>query len=204
MFESRHDHLKSEVKRLQTVIFECRYQCRIKQRDQYDMDTLINRGIPVTGIDWMDDLADQQDVSRLLTIDQMVEYCDRGVNFWLDDPKAYAGVIYTAITDYIQYYAELADAYPNLPIPDQEDFEKLDGLATNIYRLYRCYEQPREMSGLLGRIAMRRRSFAPQVNLAPKPLMNDDGSIEQKEHKSLLPVLGYRFTPRKEPTNNDH
>lgn len=206
MVMHRHQFVKEEVARLQLVIFECRYSCRLMQRDQYDVDTLANRGIPVTGIDWLDQLADEQHVHRLLTINEMVEYADKRINFWLEEPQTYATIIYKALTDYIEYYAELSDIYPNLPIPDQEDFEKMDHLASSIFRLHRCYETEIELKGFLGRLRKRRRAFTvngPVGENKHQLLVNDDGSVVQREHQSNLNLLGYRFQARKEPTNGD-
>lgn len=202
MAQNRRDFVKDEVKRLQTVIFDCRYACRLMQRDQYDVETLENRGIPVTGIDWMDNLADEQHVHRLLTINDMVEYASKRINFWLDEPQIYATIIYKSITDYIEYYAELSDIYPNLPIPDQEDFEKLDNFAATIFRLHRCYEKEVELKGFLGRLRARRRAFTingPVGMAKDQPLINEDGTVQQREHTSNLELLGYRFQARKEP-----
>ena len=203
---NRHAYVIAEVKRLQTVIFECRYNCRIMQRDQYDVEMLEKRGMPVTGIEWLDNLNDESHVYRLLTINQMTEYATKGVNFWLDDPATYAGVIYKAVSDYILYYAELSDIYPNLPIPDQEDFEALDTLAPNIYRLYRCYESEIDVSTFMGRLRSRRRGFdaaqahADRIN---KPRLEDKDIVPQKEHTSRLGLFGHRYQVRKEPTHDD-
>jgi len=202
---NRTQYVLSEVKRLQSVIFDCRYQCRVKQRDQYDIDYITNRGIPVTGIEWLDVINDDMDVSRLLTINQMTEFAGKGINFWLEDPKTYATVIYKALTDYIQYYAELSDLYPNLPIPDQEDFEAMDALAKNIFRLHRCYDHELPMTGFLGRLQARRRNFKLSDFGMTKPdiVLGEDGSVQQREHKSNLELLGYRFQHRKEPDDVD-
>ncbi|QXO10306.1 hypothetical protein pEaSNUABM37_00347 [Erwinia phage pEa_SNUABM_37] len=203
--QTRREFIIAEVKRLQTVIFECRYACRMTQRDQYDVTYLEERGIPVTGIDWIDALADEQQNHVLLTIDRMVELCDQGINFWLDDPSRYAGIIYKSITDYILYYAELSDIHPNLPLPDQDDFERLDDLAKNIYKVYRCYETEIDTGGFISRLRNGRvRAFdmqkAGMINMG-KPILNDDGSVPQKEHQSqLATAFGYRYRPRKEPT----
>jgi hypothetical protein len=205
---SRHDFIIAEVQRLQTVIFTCRYSCRMTQRDQFDVQYLENRGIPVTGIDWIDQLADEQQNTVLLTIERMTELCEQGINFWLDDPKSYAGIIYKACTDYILYYAELSDMYPNLQIPDQEDFEALDNLATVMYRLYRCYENPIDTAGFMGRLRARRmRAFdavsAGAVNKDKPRLANENGEVPQKEHQSQLKAaFGYRYRSRKEPEQN--
>lgn len=203
---SRRDHVVAEVKRLAIVIFECRYSCRIMQRDQYDIETLENRGIPVTGIEWLDNINDESHVSRLLTIEKMCEYATKGVNFWLDDPSSYSGIIYKACVDYITYYAELSDMYPNLQIPDQEDFEALDLLARNMYKLYRCYETELDTATFMGRLRARRRGFDinhSTVSRYGKPLTDEEGVVPQKEHKSNLTLFGHRYQPRKEPTNDD-
>lgn len=205
--QTRREFLISEIKRLQTVIFTCRYSCRMTQRDQYDVQYLEDRGIPVTGIDWIDQLAEEQQNTVLLTIDRMTELCAQGINFWLDNPNPYAGIIYKACTDYIIYYAELSDIHPNLPLPDQEDFEALDKLATVMYRLYRCYESEIETGGFMGRLRARRiRAFdavaAGAVN-KHKPILNEDGVVQQKEHQSQLSTaFGYRYRARKEPDQN--
>lgn len=205
--QNRRDFIVSELKRLQTVIFECRYSCRMTQRDQYDVKYLENRGIPVTGIDWVDALADEQQNNVLLTIERMTELCAQGINFWLENPQSYAKVIYTSITDYINYYGELSDIYPNLPLPDQEDFEALDELAKNIFRLHRCYESEVETSGFMARLRGRRnRAFnmeAMGMTTRNQPLLNEDGEVPQREHVSQLKnVFGYRYRVRKEPTQN--
>lgn len=200
--QTRLDFLKSEVKRLQTVIFDCRYQCRIMQRDQYDVATLQSRGIPVSGIDWVDQFADEGPVHRLLTINDMTDLAVNRINFWLDDPKTYSVVIYKAITDYVTLYTELADAYPNLPIPDQEDFEALDELACSIFKLYRCYDKEIELKGLIGRLRNRRR-FSVDLHAMgmAQPMIRqlDNEPPPQREHSTLLPLLGHRYNPRKEP-----
>jgi len=206
---NRRDFIVEEVKRLQTVIFECRYQCRMTQRDQYDVQYLENRGLPVTGIDWIDQLADEQQNTVLLTIERMTELCAQGINFWLENPGTYAGIIYKACTDYIVYYGELSDMYPNLQLPDQEDFEALDELAKSMYRLYRCYESEVETGGFLSRLRGRRmRSFdmvKAGMSTKDQPMLNEDGSVPQREHQSQLSTaFGYRYRPRKEPTANEH
>lgn len=205
--QTRREHIIAEVNRLKIVIFECRYSCRMTQRDQYDVKYLENRGIPVTGIDWLDQLADEQQNTVLLTIERMTELCEQGINFWLDNPQTYATIIYKAITDYILYYGELSDMYPNLPLPDQEDFEALDNLAKNIYRLHRCYESEIETGTFMSRLRKRRlRSFdihKAGMTTMNQPLLNEDGSVPQKEHQSqLATTFGYRYRPRKEPTAN--
>lgn len=203
--QSRTEYVKDEIRRLQIVIFECRYQCRILQRDQYDVETLTNRGIPVSGVDWMDQFADEQHITRLFTIAQMCEFAEKRINFWLEEPQTYATVIYKSVTDYIALYAELSDMYPNLPIPDQEDFESLDQLATNLFRLHRCYETEIELKGFLGRLRQRRRSFSLSDYGMTKPAiqLGNDGEVQQREHVSNLELLGHRYRPRKEPENGD-
>lgn len=205
--QTRREFIISEIKRLQTVIFTCRYSCRMTQRDQYDVRYLEERGIPVTGIDWIDQLADEQQNTVLLTIERMTDLCQQGINFWLDDPKSYAGIIYKACTDYILYYAELSDIHPNLPLPDQEDFEALDELATVMYRLYRCYEGEIETAGFMGRLRARRiRAFDAVASGAVRrhePVLKDEESVPQKEHQSqLASAFGYRYRARKEPNQN--
>lgn len=206
--QSRREFIISEVKRLQTVIFECRYACRITQRDQYDVEYLETRGIPVTGIDWIDALADEQQNHVMLTIERMTELSAQGINFWLDNPAQYSGIIYKAITDYILHYAELSDVYPNLQLPDQEDFEALDDFAKNLYKVYRCYEKEVETGGFMTRLRGRRaRSFdmhkAGMTNLN-KPILDEEGAVPQKEHQSQLSTaFGYRYRPRKEPNSVD-
>lgn len=205
--QNRREFLITEINRLKSVIFDCRYQCRMTQRDQYDVKYLENRGIPVTGIDWLDQLADEQQNTVLLTIERMTELCSQGINFWLDNPQTYAGIIYKAITDYILYYGELSDMFPNLPLPDQEDFEALDELAKNIYVLHRCYESEIDTGSFMGRLRKRRlRAFDMHkagMSTLNQPLLSEDGSVPQKEHQSQLSaVFGHRYRPRKEPTPN--
>lgn len=205
--QTRRDFLVSELKRLKMVIFDGRYSCRMSQRDQYDVTYLEERGIPVTGIDWIDQLADEQQNTLLLTIERMTELCANGISFWLNEPQTYSGIIYKACTDYILYYAELSDLYPNLQLPDQEDFEALDKLATSMYRLYRCYESPIDTGGFMGRLRGRRiRAFdavaAGAVN-KDRYIMRNPDEVQPKEHTSQLSsAFGYRYRARKEPTQN--
>ncbi|QZA71091.1 hypothetical protein AH06_322 [Erwinia phage AH06] len=194
------DFLKSELKRLQTVIFECRYECRIRQRDLYDVDYIQNVGVLSSGIAWLDAEMDNQLVDKYMTINQMTDCIKNGYNFYVLYPETYAGIIYKAITDYIRYYGELSDRFPNLQLPDQDDFEVLDGLATKIYELYRCYEKPEELSGVVGRLRKRRRSFDMQDPLPQVEVTRDeDGNVIAKEHNPLLDMFADRMTVKRIP-----
>ncbi|AHI60456.1 hypothetical protein RAY_306 [Erwinia phage vB_EamM_RAY] len=194
------EFLKSELERLQVVLFECRYECRIRQRDLYDVDYLQNVGLPSSGIAWLDQEMDNQLVDMFLTINKMTECVKNGYNFYINYPETYAGIIYKAITDYIRYYGELSDRFPNLPLPDQDDFEILDQTASKIYTVYRCYEKPEELSGIVGRLRRRRRSFDLQNPVAEVELQRDeDGNVIAKEHNSMLDMFADRMTVKRIP-----
>lgn len=195
------DFLKSEIKRLQTVIFEGSYECRIKQRDLYDVDYLQKVGLPSSGIGWLDQELDNQLVDVHMSINRMTECVKNGYNFYIQYPDTYAGIIYKAIVDYIRYYGELSDRFPNLPLPDQEDFELLDALATKIYTVYRNFEKAEDTAGMVGRIRrLRRRTFgnAPEQIEIDKEI-DEAGNVINKEHTSLMDLFADRMAVKKIP-----
>lgn len=195
------EYLKSEIKRLQTVIFECTYECRIKQRDLYNIEYLQKVGLPTSGIGWLDQELDNQMVDVHLTINRMTECVKEGHNFYINYPDTYVGIIYKAIVDYIRYYGELSDRFPNLSLPDQEDFEVLDLLASKLYTIYRNFEKPEDTAGMVGRLRrLRSRTFsnAPeQLDLEKE--VDEAGNVINKEHSSLMDLFADRMAIRKIP-----
>lgn len=203
---NRTQWLITEVKRLQNVIFKTRYACTVMQRDRFTLDYIDDVGIPVSGIGWLDEVMDSQQSRVLLTINDMTDFVTRHVNFTILEPQTYAEIIYHAITQYLQYYAELAEIFPNLTIPPQEDIEALDSTATCVYTVYRCFEPDPAMSGIAGRFRQRRsRIFATTALVsaakAQAQQTGQDGDFAAPAHRSQLSLFGHRITQKKAPTN---
>lgn len=202
---NRLDFLNKELKRLNTVIFESTYQCQMMQRDIYDMDYINTLGMPVSSIQQVNEIMDTQWSYCLLTMNDMVEYIAKGVSFKLDDPKVYAKVVYDSLVDYIKYYAEVSERYPNLPIPDAEDFIKMDDAAAKIYEVYRCFEPTHDMGTIMGRLRSRSRRFSnvTDVTKPEVPMVDKEGNVVVKQHDTALSAFSYRISRRKEPTKNE-
>lgn len=200
---NRIDQVKTELKRLQIVIFESRYQCQMMQRDIYDLEYINTLGMPVSDIPWVNDVMDTQWSYCLLTINQMVEYINNGVNFKLDEPKTYAGIIYKALVDYMRCYAEISERYPNFPLPDADDFVKMDTAAAKIYEVYRCFEPTEDTAGVLGRLRARRSRVIGVKPNTPVQVRDQEGNAVVKQHVSQLDSFGYRIRKRKEPNQHE-
>lgn len=202
---NRLDFLTKELKRLNTVIFDSTYSCQMMQRDIYDIDYINTLGMPVSSIHAVNEIMDSQWSYCLLTINDMVEYVAKGVSFKIDDPKVYAKVVYDTLVNYIKYYAEMSERYPNLTIPDADDFIKMDDAAAKVYEVYRCFEPTHDMGSVMGRIRARRSKFSNMRDVTkPEPVMTDkEGKVIVKQHESSLNNFSYRITRRKEPTKNE-
>lgn len=205
IIKNRLDFLKSELKRLNIVIFDSTYQCQMMQRDIYDLEYINTLGMPVSTIHAVNEIMDSQWSYRLLTINEMVEYISQGVSFKLEEPKTYAKIVYDSLTNYIKYYAELSERYPNLTIPDADDFIKMDEAAAKVYEVYRCFEPAGDMGSVMGRLRARRRRFSNVNDITKEevPKMDREGNIIVKQHESALDSFSYRISRRKEPTKNE-
>jgi len=196
--------LRSEIKRLNLVIFDSLYACRIRQCDYYDIDYIEKVGLYTTGLPWLDAELDNQWMDVGFSINTMTELVRDGYNFILVDPKTYSGIVYKSITDYMRYWAELSDRHPNTPLPSQEDFEALDKLAQLVYKQYRGYETPEESSGLAARLrAQRSRLFTINTpNKAPDKPLDELGTAINKEHESMMDMFAYRLVSKRAPKDD--
>lgn len=203
--KNRLDFLTAELKRLQIVIFDSTYQCQMMQRDIYDLDYINTLGMPVSSIHTVNEIMDSQWSYRLLTINEMVEYIAQGVSFKLEEPGTYAKVVYDSLTNYIKYYAEVSERYPNLQIPDADDFIKMDDAAAKVYEVYRCFEPAGDLGSIMGRIRARRSRFSNVRDLSKEPaqMLDKEGNVIVKQHETALSSFSYRISRRKEPTKNE-
>lgn len=193
------DVIISKLEEHQIAIFETRFEARMKQIDIIDIDYINNVGMMTSGIGWLDNEMDEQLSDVYLTVNQMVEYIQEGKSFHLVNPYVNAEKVYKLICNYVNLYAEASGRVPNLPLPPQEDFEALDFAAARIYELYRCYEKPVELKGLIGRFrTARARRFTDEA-INKEVTTDEQGNPIIKQHNPLIEAFDYRLTIKKAP-----
>ncbi|WP_368912242.1 hypothetical protein [Proteus mirabilis] len=196
-----NDEIVAKLTELSNIIFERTFECRIRQLYLYDLSYIERVGMPSSGMAWLDQEMDNQYVEKDFTINEMTDLIKDGKPFHLLMPQKYSGIVYKHITEYVELWVAINDRLPNIQLPDQEDFEALDATAKQIYELYRCYEEPVELTGLIGRLRAKRSRLFGKRNEdsdVPPPLVEGD-EIRLKQHESLLDAFGYKLQVRKAP-----
>lgn len=157
-------------------IFRTKFNCKIMQSEIGTIEERRRRGRLTTGDKERDRIMHSQDVHVMLTINEMVEYFERGttVKIAFEDTKT----IYRYIQNHLHYWANEVNAIMKLESgPPADDMILLDEFANAIYddakyfftNDFMATESGRRMLGSLGATASsmlsRRGSIAEQLNI---------------------------------------
>lgn len=157
-------------------IFRTKFNCKIRQADIGTIAERKNRGYLTTGDKVRDRVMHNQDVHVMLTINEMVEYFERGtiVKVPFEETKQ----IYQYIQNHLHYWANEANAIMKLESgPPADDMILLDEFAHAIYDDAKYFfthelmstEAGKRMLGALGATATsimsRRGSIASQLGI---------------------------------------
>lgn len=166
-------------------IFHYYYQCQVPQHFLYSKEYVDTFGLPTTGDSEIDRELSQSLVPAQLTIAEMAEALDDGVNIILTDPKE-AATIYGIIYDHLEGWRKQVTGGMSGLEPPVEDLRKLDVLAKEVYKVGRSYlPDPKEKSSILRSISRLSQGSAGRPRpQAPKPTAETLG-----EHKPISELI---------------
>jgi hypothetical protein len=172
-------------------IFHWYYLAFIPQHATYSKDYLTNFGIGTTQNREIDrELAKSLTLAQL-TISDMAEHLDNGINIQLEDPKK-SVEIYKTVREHLLDWEKLVQESIGDVDPPMEDLRKLDLLASELYKVAKGYMQIAPSDSKLfqtierlgSRRVMSRITAAEQVKRAPLP--EDYQSITDKIAKEAF------------------
>lgn len=167
-------------------IFHYYYQCQVAQHFLYSEEYVTTFGLPTTENASIDKEMSSAMVPAQLTISEMAEALDDGVNVVLVDPHDAVG-IYHIINAHLEGWRKHITSGMGGLEPPIDDLRKLDVLATEIYKVGRCYmPDPEEGRSLLQNLSRleRRRGVRRDTGVAPPPKHK-----VVKEHTSISDII---------------
>lgn len=185
------DEQEKEHLRILDIIFDRKYEVRIKKIDNMSVEEIEFYGMYSTGDKDYDQELNNEIIVRWLSINEMVEYYKRGKPFSIVDPKN-TEEIYEVTHKYLLSWKDKLQNSVNIGNAPVEDLIALDGMASAIHG-YACQYMKieRTQSPLL--------NFFDSVGLgrAPQITKVDDSEGGVKRHNSLAEifseaVMGYR------------
>jgi len=121
-------------------IFHWYYLAFIPQYALYSADYLKNFGVPTTQNREIDRELAKALTKVQLTISEMAEHLDNGVNIQLEDPQKSVEIYKTVREHLIDWDHLVRDAIGDVD-PPMEDLRKLDALAAELYKIAKGYMQ---------------------------------------------------------------
>jgi hypothetical protein len=185
------DEQEKEHLQILDIIFDRKYEIRIKKIDNVSVEEIEFYGMYSTGDKDYDDSLNNEIITRWMSISEMVEYFKRGKPFSIANP-ANTQEIYDVIHKYLLSWKARLENSLNVGNAPVDDLIALDGLASAVHG-YACQymKVERTQSPLL--------NFFDSVGLGRKTEVieskpNDTGV---KRHTSLAEifseaVMGYR------------
>jgi hypothetical protein len=185
------DEQEKEHLRILDIIFERKYEIRIKKIDNMSIEEIEFYGMYSTGDKEYDDALNNEIITRWLSINEMVEYFKRGKPFSIVDSKN-TEEIYEIIHKYLLSWKNRLENSLNIGNAPVEDLIALDSMASAVHG-YACQymKVQKTQSPLL--------NFFDSVGLgrAVETINNDTAQPDVKRHNSLAEifseaVMGYR------------
>lgn len=127
---------ETEYKNTVDIIFDRKYEVRIKKIDNVSIEEIEFYGMYTTGDKEQDDYLNNELIVRWLSINEMVEYYKRGKPFSIVDPKN-TEEIYTVVHKYLLHWKERLVHSLNIGNAPVDDLIALDGMATALHG-YAC------------------------------------------------------------------
>lgn len=185
------DHQEQEHLKVLNIIFERKYEIRIKKIDNMSIEEIEFYGMYSTGDKDYDQDLNNEIITRWLSIDEMVEYFKRGKPFSIVDAKN-TEEIYQVIHQYLLSWKNRLENSVNVGNAPVDDLIALDSMASALHG-YACQYMKieRTQSPLLNFFDSVGLGRAAQITKVD----NDEGGI--KRHSSLAEifseaVMGYR------------
>jgi hypothetical protein len=185
------DEQEKEHVRILDIIFERKYEIRIKKIDNMSIEEIEFYGMYSTGDKDYDESLNNEIITRWLSINEMVEYFKRGKPFSIVDAKN-TEEIYEVIHKYLLSWKSRLENSLNIGNAPVEDLIALDSMASAVHG-YACQymKVQRTQSPLL--------NFFDSVGLgrAAETIKTNESEGGLKRHNSLAEifseaVMGYR------------
>lgn len=125
-----------EHKRILDIIFDRKYEVRIKKIDNMSIEEIEFYGMYSTGDKEYDDHLNNELITRWLSINEMVEYYKRGKSFSIVDPRN-TEEIYGVIHQYLHSWKNRMQNSVNIGNAPVDDLIALDAMAAAVHG-YAC------------------------------------------------------------------
>lgn len=133
MYPTQQDQ---EHQKILNIIFDRKYEVRIKKIDNMSVEEIEFYGMYSTGDKEYDDHLNNEIITRWMSINEMVEYYKRGKPFSIFDPKN-TEEIYDVVHQYLLHWKNKLQNSLNIGNAPVDDLIALDGMASALHG-YAC------------------------------------------------------------------
>ncbi len=179
--------------RTSKLIFQKLFQCKVPYLLSLDDEEIDIYGVPYVNDKEYDSIMRNQEITRLLTINDMVELRKRGV--WIKVLSvADTKTIYEIIIQHLSSWNTLLENGYKSPYVPYDDFVELDKLAANVYPYARSQLETNVVDSLIKGRAASVSLFSTKDLMVTRPnngnraTVNDEGTLptREQEYQSML------------------